>query len=144
MPFVCAVVGTGMPARAASFSQSAFATPGPPLKILGFGDSLTAGWHDNGMTLTPYAPALETALRDILGPVMVRHKGLPGESLESKAKKANFRRRTTDTRVVMQGGQRGPWSRQPAIRAMVCRHCFERRTAAYARRTRCMRFPRAL
>lgn len=98
VPFVCAVVGTGMPARAASFSQSAFATPGPPLKILGFGDSLTAGWHDNGMTLTPYAPALETALRDILGPVMVRHKGLPGESPESKARKADLRRHTTDTR----------------------------------------------
>ena len=40
-------------------------------------DSLTAGWHDGGMTLTPYAPRLQEALRELLGQdsLLVRHKG---------------------------------------------------------------------
>jgi hypothetical protein len=52
----------GPPQRAAAsarpLSRTAFAAP-MGLKILGYGDSLTAGWHDNGMSLTPYAPALQ-------------------------------------------------------------------------------------
>jgi lysophospholipase L1-like esterase len=46
-----------------------------PLRVLCYGDSLTAGTSPPLDTLYPYAPALESAI----GPsVLVRHRGLPG------------------------------------------------------------------
>eukprot|EP00961_Rhodomonas_salina_P061945 831733-Rhodomonas_salina.1 len=53
----------GFARTARSFS----ATSLPPIKIFGYGDSLTAGWHDGGMELTPYAPELQLGLEEALG-----------------------------------------------------------------------------
>lgn len=52
-------------------------SPGPAIRILAYGDSLTAGWHDDGESLTPYAPTLEKRLRQLVGhkEIIVRHRG---------------------------------------------------------------------
>ena len=50
----------------------------PTIRIFGYGDSLTAGWHDDGASFTPYAPEMEMELSRIQGMgkvFMVRHKG---------------------------------------------------------------------
>jgi lysophospholipase L1-like esterase len=69
-----------MPASRTGRSLAAFAAQGPSVKIFCYGDSLTAGWHEGGLSLTPYAPKLQDTMREILGHdnVMVRHRGLPG------------------------------------------------------------------
>mmetsp|Transcript_30266 Transcript_30266/g.59106 ORF Transcript_30266/g.59106 Transcript_30266/m.59106 type:complete len:89 (+) Transcript_30266:277-543(+) len=64
--------------EAGSSSQHLSFTAPAGIKILGYGDSLTAGWHDDGVNLTPYAPKLEEALGERLGngtDVLVKHKG---------------------------------------------------------------------
>lgn len=72
----------GRSVRSASLSFSADASrslsfSGPPIRILAYGDSITAGWHDMGKELTPYAPTLEMELRAALKnrDVIVRHRG---------------------------------------------------------------------
>eukprot|EP00282_Hemiselmis_andersenii_P003121 CAMPEP_0114115408 /NCGR_PEP_ID=MMETSP0043_2-20121206/3956_1 /TAXON_ID=464988 /ORGANISM="Hemiselmis andersenii, Strain CCMP644" /LENGTH=279 /DNA_ID=CAMNT_0001207675 /DNA_START=187 /DNA_END=1025 /DNA_ORIENTATION=+ len=69
----------GLRSRSLSFAAPA------ALKILGYGDSLTAGWHDDGKSLTPYAPSLEAELKKLLGreDVMVRHRGHSGWTAHS-------------------------------------------------------------
>lgn len=58
------------------------------IRILAYGDSYTAGWHNNGNTMTPYAPVLEKELQRLIDndnyynntKVVVRHRGLSGWS----------------------------------------------------------------
>jgi len=60
------------------------------IRILAYGDSYTAGWHNNGNSMTPYAPALEKELQRLIDidnynynnnfKVVVRHRGLSGWS----------------------------------------------------------------
>jgi len=72
--------------EAGSSSQHLSFTAPAGIKILGYGDSLTAGWHDDGVNLTPYAPKLEEALGERLGngtDVLVKHKGLSGWTAKS-------------------------------------------------------------
>ena len=47
----------------------------PPLRVLCYGDSLTAGTSPPHDALYPYAPVLENAIGSS---VLVRHRGLPG------------------------------------------------------------------
>ena len=55
--------------------QASALVAAPPLRVLCYGDSLTAGTSPPLDTLHPYAPQLEAAI----GPsVLVRHRGLPG------------------------------------------------------------------
>ena len=55
--------------------QASALVAAPPLRVLCYGDSLTAGTSPPLGTLHPYAPQLEAAI----GPsVLVRHRGLPG------------------------------------------------------------------
>lgn len=64
---------------------------GPAIRILAYGDSLTAGWHDDGESLTPYAPTLEKRLRQLVGhkEIIVRHRGLSGWTAQSMAQAAD-------------------------------------------------------
>lgn len=56
----------------ASYSMSGT----PPIRLFCYGDSLTAGWHAGGMSRSPYAPALEQALKKLMNcQVLIRHKG---------------------------------------------------------------------
>ena len=50
------------------------------IRILAYGDSYTAGWHDNGQQMTPYAPILQKKLQDLINDktVIVKHRGLSG------------------------------------------------------------------
>lgn len=62
-------------------------------RILAYGDSYTAGWHNNGAYMTPYAPALEKELQRLIDndtndntKVIVRHRGLSGWTAKDMVK----------------------------------------------------------
>lgn len=63
------------------------------IRILAYGDSYTAGWHNNGAYMTPYAPALEKELQRLIDndtndntKVIVRHRGLSGWTAKDMVK----------------------------------------------------------
>ena len=69
--------------RRASVQMCAVEAPMVPLRVLAYGDSLTAGTVavDAPDELFPFAPHLEAALQEQAtraAPVVVRHRGLPG------------------------------------------------------------------
>ena len=57
---------------------SALSSSSTPTRILCYGDSLTAGTAPMQSNLFPYAPHLESTLKQRGNNVMVRHRGLPG------------------------------------------------------------------
>lgn len=71
----------------------------PVIRILAYGDSYTAGWHDNGNAMTPYAPFLEKQLQELFDNdnndsredirVIVRHRGLSGWTAKDMVQIAN-------------------------------------------------------
>lgn len=68
---------------------SAMGLSAAPKRILCYGDSLTAGTSPPDPTLSPYAPHLESLLKEKGHNVVIRHRGLPGWTSSEMVANAN-------------------------------------------------------
>ena len=86
--------------QAMAFSSNPVSTQ--RIRILCFGDSLTAGTAPPDTSLYPYAPHLESSLKERGHNVMVRHRGLPGWTASQMVQDANGA--TTGLLTAVRGG----------------------------------------
>ena len=84
--------------QAVAFSSNSVSTR----RILCYGDSLTAGTVPLDIALRPYAPHLESSLKERGHNVMVRHRGLPGWTASQMVQDANGA--TTGLLTAVRGG----------------------------------------
>lgn len=90
MAFASQLLGRVMQSSSSTTTAEALSTTATPAKrILCYGDSLTAGTVPPDLATYPYAPHLESALKDRCHNVLVRHRGLPGWSSSEMVKNVN-------------------------------------------------------
>jgi len=84
-------------------ADAALSTASPPsARVLCYGDSLTAGTALPDPVCYPYAPHLESVLKEKGHSVMIRHRGLPGWTTSEMVEDANGG--TTGLRTAVRAG----------------------------------------